>query len=220
MTARPRPARRVGRLLLGVAAAVILVATATLGGYAIAVAVWRAGLTPPPPGPPGTAVVFFDATVETTLPRALHALDLVRRGAVDRVLLVGGARPARGFFGSTVLRARLAGTEGFEGADWIADAESFDTPTNLQAAAALLKARPTAGPVLFVSDDYHLWRIARLCPRLCVDPVLADRIVWSPTTEPRTLADHLGRLTWEIGAWLAAVLPEGAARWLVWATRS
>jgi hypothetical protein len=191
-----------------------------LGAYAATVAAWRAGLPPMSASGPGTAVVFFDGTVEATLPRALHALDFVRRGMVDRVLLVGGARPARAFFGSAVLRGRLSAMEGFGRAAWTADVESFDTPSNLRAAGAFLRAGRADGPVLFVSDDYHLWRIALTCRDPCDVPALAGRIVWSPTDEPRTAVDHLRRLIWEIGAWIAAALPEAVAQRMVWATRA
>ncbi|MCG6121913.1 MAG: YdcF family protein [Microvirga sp.] len=183
-----------------------------------AVALWRAGLpVPPVDTAPGLAVVFFDADVETTLPRAEKALELVRSGRVNQVFLVGGARPDRGFYGSAVLAEIMAAREGASAARWVADRDSSDTVSNLAALRSHLAENEPSGPVYLVSDDYHLWRIAWF---VASDPGALGDAVFTPGDEPRGISVHVERTIWEIGAWLSLVVPASLRERALTLTRS
>lgn len=164
----------------------------------------------------GLAAVFFDTDVDTTLSRAEAALDLVREGRVNRVLLIGGARPERNFYGSEVLAKIMKSRDGAEAATWFADRSSFDTTTNLDALRTYLSSAPSTERVYLISDDYHLWRISWLTRR---DPDLSDREVFVPVEQPRTLLEHADRIVWELGAWLFHAAPPPVHSWALTMTR-
>ena len=195
----------------------IVIALASGGALYAAVAGWRVSIPSTPSDlPPGLAAVFFDANVDTTLPRAEAALDLVRAGRVDRVFLIGGARPQREYYGSEVLADRMKALEGADAATWLADRSSFDTVTNLDVLRKYLAATASSEPVYLISDDYHLWRISLLTRK---DPLLARRQIFMPVDEQRSLGDHVDRIIWEVGAWLFYAAPPALHRWALSMTR-
>jgi uncharacterized SAM-binding protein YcdF (DUF218 family) len=163
-----------------------------------------------------SAVVFFDEDVRRTLPRARRALELARKGVVDRIFLVGGARPERNFYGSPALLDALRSETGFDRVKWIVDRSSRDTVSNLREVVAWFRSTQPSGPVLFVSDSYHLYRIHVLLG----DQALAQRVIWTFEPGESGTLHRLDRLVWEMGAWISLLLPERLRNMMLEATRS
>lgn len=207
-------------------AATFAVAALTLAG---AVAAWRADLPPPLKaaealrqangGGRVDVVIFYAGSVEGTLAVAGPVLAVAREGRIDHVLIAGGARPERGFYGSEAVLETLRARSGLDLARWTAERRSYDTLSNLAAARDWLSTAEPPSVLLLASDSYHLYRIRTFIDRILPPKVLA-RVVWLPAeARDRSLPHRLWRLTWEIGAWSAELLPEPLRRAAVAATR-
>jgi hypothetical protein len=123
----------------------------------------------PPAGSPAAAVVFYTSIPEDAGRRLNHALALRERGAVNRILIVGGYRGDQGYNGAAdlALRARLYISE--TGAVAY-DAGSYDTLSNLDAICDLRSAAAPGSSLVLVSDSLHMVRIWAQRRRMnCVD---------------------------------------------------
>jgi len=124
-----------------------------------------------------TAVVFYSAIPEDARARLDHALALLGRRAVDRILIVGGYRDDRGYNGTAELaaRARLYTRAVAH------DAGSYDTLSNLEAICPLRAVAAPGSSLVLVSDPVHILRIWAQRWRInCVD----DRFLGYDTVAP------------------------------------
>jgi hypothetical protein len=122
---------------------------------------------------PGYSVVIFYASSPKDDERRVdHAIALYARGAIDRILIVGGYRADRGYNGAAELAAR-ARTR-ISAPNIVAhDHGSYDTLSNLDAICQLEREVPKKALIL-LSDPLHLARIWPQRHRLgCVsDPLI------------------------------------------------
>ncbi len=216
------PDRRKGRAkrTLGWATRVVLLLTVVsclaIAGMIACVTIWRANLadirTQVTDPNSSVVVVFFNDDVAATLPRAEAGLAVAEQLGIETVFLVGGARQWRNQFGSVALANLLSDRALAAGIDLVADRLSYDTISNLDRIAEFHLERGPDTAMVFISDDYHLLRIAIL---IRDDRRFAAPIVFAPNNGPRGPAAHLERAIWEIGAWMSLAMPERIRqRWL------
>lgn len=103
------------------------------------------------------AAIFWTEGSELELRKAA-ALALIERGAVGSLVCVGGARPARHFYGCRVLADELA-SSGIDRSRIIADAASNDSRSNLESLKSLATSNGL-NTVVLISDPMHLLRIS------------------------------------------------------------
>lgn len=107
--------------------------------------------------------------------RLNHALDLYRRGTVDYLLCVGGARPRFKVFGSELMRQFLIGKGVPEGEIFL-ERKSFDSRTNWQMAYKAVRDHGWDKFVV-VSSPFHLQRFRQV---IINDPKSDIRVLLSP----------------------------------------
>lgn len=180
--------------------AVILMDLAAVGlawwGSAI---VWKRDYASVPAEAP--AVVFYSSHDADRQARIAATLDLLRRGGPRAVLIVGGARPGRGYFGAEEMATELIAL-GVPATSIRTERSSYDTESNTEAAISLLSVAPAA---VLVSDPLHFPRILVGLRRRGWDRPVAFH---HSSRQDQSLATALLRTHYEAIAWLGLLAPQ------------
>ncbi len=179
--------------------AVILVDLAVAGlawwGSAI---VWKQDYTTVQAAAP--AIVFYSSHDADRQARVAATFDLLRRGGPRPVLIVGGARPARGYFGAENMASELIAL-GVPATSIRTERTSYDTESNTAAAIALLGTAPAA---VLVSDPLHFPRILLGLRRRGWDRPVA----FHSSRQGESAVTALLRVHYEAIAWLGLLAPQ------------
>ena len=206
---RPALLRRTLALVLCLAAADVL----------LSVFVWRlannasrgadmAAVCPPAADARAAIVVFYTDDPALRQERLGKAAELARECPSSLLLLVGGARPHRNYFGSEEMARGLAAM-GLGRQRLRTGRESYDTQTNVLEMKAMAAA-DGAVRLALVSDALHLLRI-----RAAVGDASAGMELFDfPVGGDAGLMRIVSRANYEAAAWLAMLAPE-ALRGLV-----
>ncbi len=163
---------------------------------------------------PSSAIVFY-LPDDQVLARYLHeAAQLYRAGRIGQIVCVGGARPARDYFGAAQMARQLLAQGLPADALRCGDRRSDDSVSNLQAARSQLTPDDFEHAVM-VTDALHAARLRHLAR------VHLDRVPrWQQTPPAGPLPAQLLRAYWEMPAWLLELAPPSWRRWAIDASRS
>jgi len=160
----------------------------------------------------GTAfVVLFGGENSHTPARVETALGALRQCPSAVALLIGGARPERGFYGAEEMKAYLAAA-GIDPSRLTSERRSFDSASNAEAILSVAAGRPIEELVL-VSDTLH---IARMVHATVLDQAQGSYrlsgLSHLPSTDPLA---WWWRPHYELAAWILVALPDGFQSWLL-----
>lgn len=110
-----------------------------------------------------------------TLRRIHHGTDLYKGRLIDTILCVGGTRPNIQVFGSIIMKDRLI-DQGVPSEKILAETKSYDSVTNWQMAAQLIK-RNRWKTVVIISSPLHVYRLRKIISQ---KPMSGLRIFYSP----------------------------------------
>lgn len=155
--------------------------------------------------PDTTLVVFFGGENSHTGSRVRTAAEALKACPELRAMLVGGARPERGFFGSEEMMRQLVEAGNVE-TRLVSERRSFDSPGNIEAMFSLADLWQPAELVL-VSDPLHVLRLAHIAGEreAAARYRLTGLAAW-PREDPLAF---WWRPHYEAAAWVAQMMPRG-----------
>lgn len=146
-------------------------------------------------------VVFYSDDPVLRQERLGSAAELARACPAASVLLVGGARPHRGYFGAVEMGRELA-SMGLEPSRLRTGRSSYDTETNLLEMKSLAAAEG-ANRLALVSDALHLLRIRTVFGQ----PDPGTELLFFPASGDARLTRIVSRANYEAAAWLFMLAP-------------
>lgn len=152
---RMKVQRRSGRVWLVLAAVIPLISWFTYQGWAVAT-VWIKSSADP--GSAAVALVLGDSLTNGQMndhfrQRLDRAFDLYRTQAVGNILVSGGGQPREATVGKDYLASRGIPPERI-----LTETESCSTEENIANSKVLLAKADLPGPVLLVTNGFHLRR--------------------------------------------------------------
>jgi uncharacterized SAM-binding protein YcdF (DUF218 family) len=156
----------------------------------------------PTPDARPAIVVFFSDDPELRRERLGKTAALALACPPAPILLVGGARPHKGYFGSEEMARQLEAV-GLDRRRFRIGRASYDTRTNVLEMKAMAAA-DGATRLALVSDALHLLRIRAVIG----DSVPGTELIDFPAGGDAGPARIVSRANYEAAAWLAMLAPE------------
>ena len=188
------------------------VAVALAAAFCLAsVALWRLGPDAPNPviarvlcGTDDSAAiaVFFSDDPADRQSRISVAIEAARECPDSLILLIGGARPGRNYYGAEAMSGELQ-IAGIPKARLRAERASYDTASNVSELARLADADGISRLIL-VSDPFHLLRIRHYFARSSRNYELSAAASGAAAAWPHIV----WRAAYESCAWAGMLLPE------------
>jgi vancomycin permeability regulator SanA len=192
-------------LLVGLLLAAYL---AALGAIELRSSHFQQASLPQPPTALVVGVVFYDDDRASRDARVARAVERLRSGGLQELILVGGWRPARSYLGARAM-ADTALALGVPPDRLRHDTRSNDTHSNLESALAMLPNN--AAGIEMISDSLHLARISVLIGR----SGFTGPVGYVPSDYTPGLLTRWWRLNHELLGYIVLLMPRPLAARLV-----